>query len=643
MVANLRNKLLLKKLHQKWKAKHTMQQETPHNAERSPSAESVRNERRRSTNLTLPDVTIHKPLHDSSNSGSQATMDTAADDDLNPDLFVIDDEEDDGSASKRISSPRIPDERQPRSIDEFFEAAYASANKRGLLKYWLVYIVLGIGNMGDSTELTSVGYLMANKEFQDNILNDNFATDGSIVASCALAGMIIGGLVAGAFEDSLGRKRTLLLGLCINGVSCVLTAFAPNVAVLSAFRFAVGLGIGAILSSLTALSSELSPPSSRGLFVTVVSGFWSFGMLYAAAIANMIMGAMGLSWRAFIAVTAIPTILSVFLVWLSVPDSPRFLALHGQSKEAARRANQVAQRLGFTGEPLSVEEVQYYFPHRGLANKTLSKEKCTSAENEGTVVVAEKGDTSSFGEAFGNILSLYSRTLRNRTISLQLLWIFLEMGTGLGSFINVIFEEIGQGAFVGSTLAAIGNLIGSVLGAMYLDKLGRKSSISVSMVVSSVSLLCAAWVVDGETHPMLPLMLSTLLFSGLASLAWNANMTLSAEMFPTKVRSTGLGYVAATGRIACIVQQFINGALVERPAILLTVASGLLLVGASTMILLRTHDMARQPLADAVSESETKVGGSRGNFMMVPLGKETDGQSKHVVEDDQSEDLPSLV
>mmetsp|Transcript_35220 Transcript_35220/g.105208 ORF Transcript_35220/g.105208 Transcript_35220/m.105208 type:complete len:497 (-) Transcript_35220:88-1578(-) len=496
--------------------------------------------------------------------------------------------------------------------------------------------------MGDSVELTSVGYLMANKEFQDDVLNDDLKTDGSVVASCALAGMIIGGLVAGAFEDSLGRKRTLLGGLSLNGISCIVTAFAPNVAILSALRFFVGLGIGAILSSLTALSAELSPPSQRGLFVTVVSGFWSFGMIYAAAVANIIMGSMNLSWRVFIAVTAIPTLCSVLMVWLYVPDSPRFLALHGQFNEAVRRGNQVAERLGYQGEMLSLREVHYYFSLRDPAkNEKTEIRDCTAAEKDGVAFVVEKEGTSSFGEAFSNISALYSSDLANRTISLQLLWIFLEMGTGLGSFINVIFEEVGQGAYIGSTIAAIGNLVGSILGAIYLDRFGRKSSISVSMIISSMSIVCAAWVVNGDSHPMLPLTLTTLVFSGLTSLAWNANMTLSAEMFPTKVRSTGLGYVAATGRIACIVQQFINGALVESPAILLTFAGGLLLVGSSTMLLLKTHDMARQPLSDAVSGRGVNGGGHQGNFMMVPLGKEGDGTKQG--NQSQELSLPAVV
>ena len=86
-----------------------------------------------------------------------------------------------------------------------------------------------------------------------------------------LAGLIIGGLVTGVYEDLLGRKRTLLLGLGFNFLGGVLSIFAFNVKMIAMFRFISGLGIGAILSSLSALSSELAPSSKRGLFVGFVS------------------------------------------------------------------------------------------------------------------------------------------------------------------------------------------------------------------------------------------------------------------------------------------------------------------------------------------------------------------------------------
>ena len=170
----------------------------------------------------------------------------------------------------------------PRTIDDFLENAYNDHNNNyssswcdkiqvgGRWKYWMMFLILGLANIGDATEYASIGFLLADEDFQHDILNDNTKSDG-FLASVALMGLIIGGLVTGVYEDLLGRKRTLLLGLGFNFIGGVLSIFAFDVKMIAMFRFISGLGIGAISSSLSALSSELAPSSKRGLFVGFVS------------------------------------------------------------------------------------------------------------------------------------------------------------------------------------------------------------------------------------------------------------------------------------------------------------------------------------------------------------------------------------
>ena len=425
----------------------------------------------------------------------------------------------------------------------------------------------------------------------------------------------------------------------MNAIACALTATASGLISFAFWRFFVGLGIGAISTSLTALSAELSPPSQRGLFITAVSSFWSFGTIYASCTAFGVMGLSGLSWRIFMFVTALPSMVSVVLVAMTVPDSPRYLAMHGRYQDAADVANWVALRLGHQGERLTVEEVHYHFSRERSSkeeNETKESDEGFSDEPHHVASCRRSNVMMSVSEAARNISALYSKFLWNRTVSLQLLWIFLEMGTGLGSFLNVIYEEIGAGAYLGSTLSAVGNVIGSVLGAIFLDRMGRKSSISVTMVIASLTSLVYAWVLSGEMHPLPPLMFCTFLFSCLTTITWNANMTLTSEMFPTKVRAIGLGFIAATGRIASIGQQFINGAFVERPEVLLTIAGALLILGSLTMLFLKTGDMAQKPLSDSIGSNQT----NEKEYTMVSL--ETDG-IKCRNKTDTSDRLPAVV
>lgn len=357
--------------------------------------------------------------------------------------------------------------------------------------------------------------------------------------------------------------------------------------------------MGAILSSLIALAAELAPPSKRGLFVTVVSGFWSFGMMYVAFIAYITMGLWGLSWRPFVALSGLPAALSVLLVWCFVPESARFLALHGKYDEATRSANDIAARIGYRGKKIEMVELYYQYYHQN---------HCMDSSAQGATL------RESIREASKNIAALYSAELRNSTISLQLLWIFLEMGSGLASFVNVIFKEERANEYLGTFVGAIGDLIGKVVGAILLDKASRKWIALWSLVSASVTLLCFAWTVHRKKQEFARLALSVVVFAMLLSIGWSANLVMTSEMFPTKVRSTALGFVASSGRLANVVQQFINGALIDRPAILLSVASGILMLGALTTRIIKTEDMTGQDLTDTISHD-----GERRDFVLVPF------------------------
>jgi hypothetical protein len=76
---------------------------------------------------------------------------------------------------------------------------------------------------------------------------------------------------------------------------------------------------------------------------------------------------------------------------------------------------------------------------------------------------------------------------------------------------------------------------------------------------------------------------------------------MTSELFPTTVRSSGMGMCAASGRVGAMVAQFVNGALIADPVRLLLVASVTLLLGALTPSLLPGGgDMTGQPVHDFV-------------------------------------------
>eukprot|EP00957_Ditylum_brightwellii_P165547 12603172-Ditylum_brightwellii.AAC.1 len=264
----------------------------------------------------------------------------------------------------------------PRQIDSFYDEAYHSASASSRHAFWLIILALGIANCGDATEISCMNFILSNKGFQEEMLEGDFKKRGALIASSIFVGMLFGGLMAGAYSDRVGRRPILLLGLLMNAISGTFSALSVNVAMLCLCRMGSGLGVGAVVSSLITLTTELSPPSHRGFYVTVVAAFWTVGAIFVALLAMVIFGQYNASWRIFALCCAVPSALAFIMVYIFVPESARYLALHGKYVEATKSANQVAHAFGYRGAPLDIEEVQSLFPNRGgsLVQMTSAKE-----------------------------------------------------------------------------------------------------------------------------------------------------------------------------------------------------------------------------------------------------------------------------
>jgi MFS family permease len=126
-----------------------------------------------------------------------------------------------------------------------------------------------------------------------------------------------------------------------------------------------------------------------------------------------------------------------------------------------------------------------------------------------------------------------------------------------------------------------------------MDRTGRSSLLIGSIMAASMSLFAFAYVAaidnKNDASASLPrgwIVVAACSFQCFTIAAWNCIDVMTSELFPTKVRSTGMGICAATGRIAALLAQFINGATVQHPSLLLCIAAVTLAVGGTTPALL---------------------------------------------------------
>jgi len=523
-----------------------------------------------------------------------------------------------------------------RTLDQFIECAYKDGKRQqSLFQYWLLMLSLGIANSSDASEILCISYILSDPSFKDHMLEDA-AWRGGLLASAVFLGMLVGGLFIGTMGDVFGRRPMLLLGLVCNAVAGCLSAVAPNVWILSMLRCIAGVGIGATIPPLFTLVTELAPSSKRGFFVSFCASFWMVGSIFVAVAALWSFKLMGLSWRAFAMLCALPSALGAVLAQQLVPESPRFLALQNEHEKAKDVANQLSWCMGYTGPPLTVEEVIADFPIRNNGTQTQGQgqEQTHDQAHDLTVELLPNANShandsskkrlmtkarASLVAFWESVSLLFVGDIVKTTLPLMMVWFTLSFGSyGLFTWINTIFVEVHlQNVYFNALLFALANLPGNILSAALTDKLGRSPMLSGSIIAASICLLLFAAATSGTNkHPGM-IVVSACLFQCFTITAWNTIDVMTSELFPTSVRSTGMGVCAASGRIGAMIAQFVNGLLISNPVRLLVVASCTLLLGAATPKLLPGSDMTGQPVEDEVagSSSSSSRGGRRASSM----------------------------
>jgi VNT family MFS transporter (synaptic vesicle glycoprotein 2) len=525
-------------------------------------------------------------------------------------------------------------------------------------KYWSLMLALGVANSSDATEILCISYILADPVFRETVLGSHGA---GLLAAAVFLGMLLGGLVVGSMGDWIGRKPMLLLGLVLNAVSGVLFSLAPNFYLLSFLRCVAGFGIGATIPPLFTLTTELAPPSARGFCITVIASFWMVGSIYVALTAMWcfegspssdgdrddsvaragVSAYLTTTWRIFALICSVPSALGATLVYLLIPESPRFLGLEGRSGEAVEIANSLVDKMNggnasSTVLPLTIEELERTFPASALRDLEDRQRQNT---NPGFGFESDRlNDVLGFLRTVGSDFvastsKLYEPNLKQTTLALQLVWFSLSFGSyGLMTWINIIFEKVQlENIYFNALLFAAANLPGNILAAIFLDKIQRSTSLIGSIICAAVSLLLFA-VSALKMHPF-GIVASACLFQCFTVVSWNTIDTMTSELFPTLVRSTGWGICAASARIGALIAQFVNGVLIDNPVRLLLVASGTLVVGALTPCLLPGGvggDMTGRPVHDDLqsamiprgSLSTQGIGGSGGE----PIDKSTANQ-----------------
>ncbi|PJJ55122.1 MFS transporter [Compostimonas suwonensis] len=358
-----------------------------------------------------------------------------------------------------------------------------------------------------------------------------------LASSAAIVGAIVGAAVMGPVSDRIGRKLAFRIDLAMFVVFALLSALAPSLWWLVAFRFLLGVGIGADYPISSSYVSEIAPSRLRTRLLVATFSFQAVGQILGVLVGLAILTLEPTpdAWRWMLGAGVVPAIV---IVWLrrGVPESPQWLAATNQLKEAAAAMSVFCERL------VTVEEIR-------------------DEEVAGALTTVHKAD----------LRDLFSKRYRKSTLLTSVPWFLMDIATyGVGVFTPTILAAIALSPSASTQFIA--DDITSTEGAALLDlflvfgfatalltiaRLGAVVLQSAGFFVMAGGLLVlaiATTLTDGSPLNLALVLIGFAAFNFFMNAGPNATTFLMpTEAFPAEIRGSGSGIAAASGKVGAAV------------------------------------------------------------------------------------------
>jgi putative MFS transporter len=357
-------------------------------------------------------------------------------------------------------------------------------------------------------------------------LQSGFSTLGqnALFVSLTFLGMMLGSLATGFLGDRYGRRFTYQTNLVLFGVASLGAALAPNMAVLIACRFVMGLGLGAENVVGYSTLTEFAPPASRGKMQGLMAVFVVSGLPVAGLIGLVLIPALG--WRAMFVLGGIGA-LGVWYARKSLPESPRWLESAGHNEEAEAILRKI--------------ENEVMAEHAGVPLPPPSSRP----------VVAQSRQLGSL---------FIGAMLPRMIVGCVTLVVINTLLYGFVTWLPTFFVHQGFSiakSFGYALVMSLGAPIGSAIGALTADSWGRKPTIIGASLFAIVFGAIYPFVSNAVMLPITGLLLVIPIYVLVALLF----AIYVPELFPTEVRLRASGICNTLGRGATIVTPFIVVAL----------------------------------------------------------------------------------
>lgn len=371
-------------------------------------------------------------------------------------------------------------------------------------------------------------------------------TQIGLIGTVYLVGEVVGALVFGRMSDSLGRRRLFLATLATYFVGSAMTAFVVGhgvvpLLVLYSSRLVAGMGIGGEYAAINSTVDELVPAAYRGRADIVVNGtYWAGATL--AGLMQVPLFTSGLDprfdWR--IALLVGPALaLGVWFLRRRIPESPRWLIIHGRADEAEAELARIEQEADPSGRRLHpVDESQ------ALAIRRVPP-------------IGYAGMLRLLFRAYPRSCAL------GATLMISQAFVYNAVFFGNTAVLINVFGVSRDRTAIYLIPFAVGNLLGPLVLGRLFDTLGRRRMISRTYGLCGVLLLVNALAfLTGELTATSQTLAWCASFFFASAGASSAYLTVS-EIFPMEVRARAIAIFHALAQAAGALATFVFGAVVD--------------------------------------------------------------------------------
>lgn len=384
----------------------------------------------------------------------------------------------------------------------------------------LIVVIALILNMLDGFDVTSMAFTVHDVGEQLAISPQSLG----IVFSTALAGMVIGAMFIAPLSDRIGRRKVVLGSVLAIGVSMFLTGYIETLWQLIIARTVTGLGVGAMLASLATITAEYTPEKYRSLAVVTITAGYPLGATLGGFIAAPLMANYG--WQSVFFAGGAATLIMVIGVFFLIPESLQFIIVR-RPGNALQKCNQILARLNQ--------------PELAQLPGTTDTDKPANA----------------------NVFSLLTEQWRAKTIILWLTFFFCFITLYfLLSWIPKLVVNAGLSVSDG-VYASVAFNLGAVIGILSLGWISARFGLSrvIAAFLFGSGVFMSAFALTNGLNMLLPylVVIGFLLQGGFVGL-----YAAAAKIYPTEIRTTGVGWGIGLGRFGAVTGPYLGGVLIAQ-------------------------------------------------------------------------------